>query len=215
MHTVKSLFIPHIFPNFTRNYVAESFSKIAEVERVDFVAKQDRYGNSYNAAYVHFNMWHPNHFANNILNNIYEKGNAQFYHDKSKYYWILLPNKAKKYIPGERKHCIDLGEVKSISVMKTPEKPVLKRNQNLDDKFLDELAEMAELNEIDEELRAELAMMDEIDAELDKEDKEDECLISIDGRYVQTIEQENVWLHGEVSRLRAALKAAKVSSVDL
>lgn len=267
MSAVKSLFIPHVFPNFTRNYVAESFSEIGYVEDVDFVAKQDRNGKMYNAAYIHFRKWYNNRFAEKTLYDIFEKGSAKFYHDDSEYYWIVLPNTAKKHIPGERKPCLDLGESKSISVLKTPEmpvlktpeKPVLKRNQHVQptyaqlaakpaaakpaakpaaiepsklendfDKILDEFAEMAVLNEIETELRAEFAEMEEIDAELEKEDKEDENLISIDGRYVQTIEQENAWLHGEVAQLRAALiqmdqmyqaEAAKVrafsTSVDL
>lgn len=245
-----SLFIPHVFPNFTRNYVAESFAEIGDVERVDFVAKQDRNGKPYNAAYIHFYKWHNNRFAEKTLYDVFEKGTAKFYHDDSEYYWIVLPNTAKKQVTGERKPRIDLGEAKSISVQKTPEKPVLMRNEpivpmkptyaelvvksepakleNEFDKLLEEFEEMAMLNEIEAELRAEFAEMEDIDAELEKEDKEDENLVSIDVRYVQTIEQENAWFRTEVAELRAALinmdlmyqaEAAKVrafsTSVDL
>ena len=44
--------------------------------------------------------------------------------------------------------------------------------------------------------------MAEIEAELEAED---ENLVSIDYRYVQAVEQENVWLHGEIAQLRLAL----------
>ena len=220
-----SLFIPHVFPNFDKKYVTKAFSEIGDVERVDFVAKQDRSGKPYNAAYIHFNELYMNHFAAKIYVDIEDNGSTKFYHDNSEYYWIVLQNTAKKQVSGERKPRIDLGEAKSISVKKTPEKPVLKRSEhfvpdatkkpsyseitaNLEtdfDKVFEEFAQEAEMAEIEAELRTEFAQMEEIDAELEKEMVEDENLVSIDWRYVQTIEQENMWLHGEVAQLRAAL----------
>jgi len=222
-----SLFIPHVFPNFNKDYVAEAFADIGQVERVDFVAKQDRNGKSYNAAYIHFNNWYKNHAANRTLNDIDINGSAKFYHDNSEYYWIVLPNTANKHISGERKVRIDLGQAKSISV-KTPEKKlqcpdapkksnkltyaevaceknVLEKpiNRNLDVEF-EECLELlrAPIEEWDVEVSEEEIYMAEMEAEMEAED---ENLISIDGRYVQTIEQENVWLHGEIAQLRAAL----------
>jgi hypothetical protein len=44
--------------------------------------------------------------------------------------------------------------------------------------------------------------MDEIEAELNAEDAN---LVTIDSRYVQAIEQENIWLNCEVVQLRAAI----------
>jgi hypothetical protein len=216
-----SLFIPHVFPTFDKNYVTEAFSEIGDVERVDFVAKQDRGGKPYNAAYIHFNKVYDNHFATKVYVDIKNNGSAKFYHDNSEYYWIVLQNTAKKQIPGQRKARIDLGETNSISVKKTPEKLVLKRCEhfvpnepkkptyaqiisdtnpalqpaNLEaefDKFLEQFTEEAEIE----------AEMAEIEAELEAED---ENLVSIDWRYIQTIEQENAWLHREVAQLRAAL----------
>lgn len=228
-----SLFVPHVFPNFTRDYVAESFAEFGVVDRVDFVAKQDRNGKNYNAAYIHFKKWYNNQANREFQSTIIEYGSDKWYHDDSEYYWIVLENTAKKHVPGERKPRIDLGDMKTsekpISSMKTPEKPVLKRTEHITpmkptyaeiaskpalpepaksesanefDKILEEFAQEAVLAEIEAELRAEFAEMEEIDAELEKED---ENLISIDSRYVQTIEQENAWLHGEVAQLRAAL----------
>ena len=51
--------------------------------------------------------------------------------DKTEYYWIVLPNTAKKHVPGERKPRIDLGESNSVSVKnieKTPVKSVKELN---------------------------------------------------------------------------------------
>jgi hypothetical protein len=227
-----SLFIPHVFPTFDQKYVSETFSEIGQVDKVDFVAKQDRNGKIFNAVYVHFKKWYNNENNRNFQYNIMENGSDKWYHDDSDYYWIVLPNTAKKHIPGERKPRLDLGEANYISVNKTPEKLVLKRSEHFVpdtpkkptyaqiisenanpefqpvkleaefDKILESFVEEAEMAEIEAELEAELVEMAEIETEIEAED---ENLISIDGRYVQTIEQENAWLHGEVAQLRAAL----------
>lgn len=233
-----SLFVPHVFPNFTQKYVSEAFAEVGDVDRVDFVAKQDRDGKQFNAAYIHFKRWYDNHAARVIQDYIAKDGNTKFYHDDSEYYWIVLPNTAKKHIPGERKPRLDLGEAKSVSVksvVKTPEKqvqkpvcpgapkkpsyaqvadkkatkPVAIKPANLDAKFeecLELLAEEAEMAEIQTELEAEMAKieaeMEEIEADLEADD---ENLVSIDWRYVQAIEQENMGLHAEIAQLRMAL----------
>lgn len=241
-----SLFVPHVFPNFTQKYVSEAFAEVGDVDRVDFVAKQDRDGKQFNAAYIHFKRWYKNDFAFKIQDDITENGSTKFYHDDSEYYWIVLPNTAKKHVPGERKPRLDLGEAKSVSVKsveKTPEKQVQKpvcpgapkkpsyaqvadkanahTPCNLDAKFeeclevlldpkfeecLEFLAKEAEMAEIQTELEAEMAKieaeMEEIEADLEADD---ENLVSIDWRYVQAIEQENMGLHAEVAQLRMAL----------
>ena len=90
-----SLFVPHVFPNFTQKYVAESFADLGDVDRVDFVAKQDRDGKPYNAVYIHFKKWYNNGFAIKTQDDIERNGSVKFYHDESEYYWIVLPNTAK------------------------------------------------------------------------------------------------------------------------
>ena len=227
-----SLFVPHVFPNFTQKYVASAFAEVGDVDRVDFVARQDREGKLYNAVYVHFKKWHNNNFAIKTQNDIATNGNTKIYHDDSEYYWIVLPNTAKKYVPGERKPRIDLGEAKSVSVRadeKTPVKQIKQQTScpgapkkptyaqlaskpivapaKLDAEFeqcFDECLDLlrAPIEEWDTEASEEAAQMAEIEAEMEAED---ENLISIDCRYVQAIEQENMWLHGEVAQLRMAL----------
>jgi hypothetical protein len=183
-----SLFVPHIFPNFDQKYVAEVFAEVGEVERVDFVSKRDRDGKPYNAAYIHFKKWFDNYPANEMQGRLETNGKTEFYHDDSQYYWIVLPNTAKKHIPGERKPRIDLGESKSISIKKIPEKLALKRSEHLNDDFelkprnLD--AEFAQFDPIASE---EAMQMAEIEAELEEE-----------GRYVACIEQENFTIHSEI-----------------
>jgi len=213
-----SLFIPFVFPNFDQKYVTKAFAKIGNVDRVDFVAKQDRAGKTFNAVYIHFKEWYNNKLADHIWDQCFEKNEqTQYYHDNTEYFWIVLPNTAKKHVPGERKQRIGLGDANAINV-KSAEDPVTAK---LDNKIEEECFE-----EDDMEREAELA---EIEALMEQEKmEEDKDLISIDWRYVHMMEQENKWLHGEISQLRTALikmdqmyqaEAAKVrafrTSVDL
>jgi hypothetical protein len=190
-----SLFIPFVFPNFDQKYVTKAFAKIGNVERVDFVSKQDRAGKTYNAVYVHFKEWYNNKLADHIWEQCFEKNEqTQYYHDNTEYFWIVLPNTAKKHVPGERKQRIGLGDANAINV-KSLEKPTT----NLDEKIEEECFE----EEVDMEREAELA---EIEAIMEQEKmEEDKDLISIDWRYVHMMEQENKWLHGEIAQLRMAL----------
>jgi hypothetical protein len=261
-----------MFPNFTQKYVSEAFARVGDVDRVDFVTKQDRNGKQFNAAYIHFNRWYDNDAASLIQDNIAKDGSHMFYHQYSEYYWIVLPNTAKKYVPGDRKPRIDLGESKSLSVKaveKTPEKTTKPSKSvgelvaefeewytntvefsSVQQRELDALVERKELfnvvqrvrnqdltaiaeletelhlackvplgrvmedieiirsiddntnsNNATNEASEETAQMAEIEAELEAED---ENLVSIDGRYVQAIEEENLRMRAEIAQLRAS-----------
>jgi hypothetical protein len=192
-----------MFSNFSKQYVVEAFAKFGDVDRVDFVAKQDRYGKQFNAVYIHFKTWYSNGLTAKTQDDINQNGSIKFYHDDSEFYWIVLPNTAKKHVPGERKPRIDLGESKSISIKttsKTPEKEVKKASDAEFEECLELLR--APIEEWDVEASEEVAQMAEIEAELEADDAN---LVSIDWRYVQAIEQENMWFHAEISQLRMAL----------
>lgn len=193
MNKNTSLFIPFVFPNFDKKYVAEAFANVGNVDHIDFVLKQDRDGKTYNSVYVHFNNWYQTNIAFKIQDDIKRNGKCKFYHDNSEYYWIVLPNTAKKHIPGERKQRINIGENMSISL----------KNVDLNEPNSEEI-EMDDdmITEIESEMLKIEAEMDDIEAELEAEDKH---LVSIDYRYIQSVEQENAWLHGEMAQLRAAL----------
>jgi hypothetical protein len=225
-----SLFIPFVFPNFDQKYVANAFAKIGNVDRVDFVAKQDRAGKTYNAVYVHFKEWHNNTLANYIWEECFQNnGKAEFYHDDTEYFWIVLPNTAKKHMPGERKPRICLGDSNTINVKSAENDSSCPKKENYAEVLtvekpdtkevgFDEYIEMlrAPVEELDTERENQIA---EIEAAMEEEDKD---LINIDWRYVHAIEQENKWLHGEIAQLRMALinmdqmyqaEAAKVRAV--
>jgi hypothetical protein len=185
-----SLFVPFVFLNFDQKYVANAFATVGNVQRVDFVSKQDREGKTYNAVYVHFNKWYNNKLANDIWEKCFENnGQTQFYHDNSNYFWILLPNTAKKHVPGERKPRIELGNTNSINIKS------VKYDQTITDKPSPPKSD----DEFDTKREAELA---EIETEMEAED---ENLVNIDWRYVHVVEEENKWFREENAQLRAAL----------
>jgi hypothetical protein len=171
-----SLYIPHVFPNFDKEFVTNAFKNIGEVSQIDFVAKQDRNGCNYNAVYVHFNKWFTNKKAVSLYESVIGSKEARLYYDNT-WYWILLLNTAKKHIPGERKPRIDLSELKTISAEKE-DKP------------------SEELDASDYEF---CAQMDEIEDILEQEEAN---LINIDGRYVQNIEAENYAMRQENYAMR-------------
>ncbi len=233
-----SLYIPHVFPNFDRDYLTNQFSYVGEVSHIDFVAKQDRNGKNYNAVYIHFNKWYNNKSNKKLYFNITENGYDHWYHDNTAYYWIVLPNSAKKHIPGERKPRIDLGDSNAISSTQTyVEDSVSKACPDAPKKPSQSDAIVKSLEEVKKSLEStfdEVANFEaEIEAEMNEIEKcleeEDENLIRIDGRYVKKLEEENWAMSTEIAQLRAALinldhmyqaEAAKVrafssTSVDL
>ena len=131
-----SIFIPHVFPNFDEEYIVKNFEQYGNIDRVDFVAKQDRNGKDFNSVYVHFKFWldtpENRGFQTHLLDDSVE---THIYHDDTRWYWIALPNISKKHVSGDRKPRIDLGDSKSInsssSSFITPEKLVLKRSETI------------------------------------------------------------------------------------
>ena len=106
-----SLYIPHIFANFSKEFVAAVFEdlNIGNVKNIDFVSKCGQDGKEYNAAYIHFNEWYDTISARNFQARVLDTTKeARVVYDEP-WYWIVLENKARKHVPGERKPRIDLG----------------------------------------------------------------------------------------------------------
>ena len=107
-----SLYIPRVFSKFTKKYIAEAFEKvfIGKVSKIDFVSKMYN-GTVYNSVYIHFEYWYDNVAAFNFQNRVLDPNQeARLIYDEP-WYWIVLENKAKKHIPGERKPRINLGDL--------------------------------------------------------------------------------------------------------
>ena len=223
-----SLYIPHVFPNFSKEYIADAFKNIGEVSDINFVAKKDRKGKDYNAVYVHFSNWHTSKkaiaFYETVVDDIKE---ARLYHDDTCYYWIVLPNIAKKHISGERKPRIDLGENKSITASKHLSTPVKEQvakvcpSAPVKRSYAEVITPKEEIDEIgsDAQMDSELAefdaefqaFMEEADIEHEMNEveelmnEEDINLVTVDMRYIQAIEEENWTMRQDIAQLRAAL----------
>lgn len=107
-----SLYIPHVFPNFTGEYIASVFEAlgIGSVDHVDLVSKLDNSGKPYNSAYIHFQYWYSGPIAENFQARVQDPSKeARIVHDDP-WYWIILENTGKKQEPGARKECLDLSE---------------------------------------------------------------------------------------------------------
>ena len=104
------------------------------------------------------------------------------------WYWILLPNTSTR--PGERKPKIDLGDLNL-------EKPVLKRETAFS---LEPGADFEEcLDKFLEAEDEEDKQLEEIEAAMEEDDRH---LVSIDGRYVAVLEEENMSLRQELAQVQ-------------
>ena len=109
---IKSLFIPHVFPNYDEEAIRNCFMDICVVDHIDMVQKMDKTGKQYNAVYVHVGSWFDwKDECRRFLADIEEKGRTEFYYCV-RFYWIVLKNTAKKHISGGRKLRIDIGDLK-------------------------------------------------------------------------------------------------------
>ena len=117
-----SLYIPHIFANYTKEDVIKVFEhqSIGNVKTIDFVSKMGKDGKVFNAAYVHFYEWYNNEGARNLHERVlHEEKEARIMYDDP-WYWIILENKARKHNSGERKPRINI--VSPETAMSTPVK---------------------------------------------------------------------------------------------
>ena len=116
-----SLFVPHVYSNFTSAKVMEVFNglHIGEVKSVDLVSKMGSDNKHYNAVYVHFTTWYDTKVARDFQERLLDpKKEVKVMYDHP-WYWIVLENKGKKHLPGDRKPTIDLDR------NNTPEKPIV------------------------------------------------------------------------------------------
>ena len=196
-----SLYIPHVFANISKEEVINIFEslRIGKVSNIDFVNKISDQSQQYNAVYIHFEYWHDNVAARNFQERVLNPDKeARIVYDDP-WYWIVLENKAKKHVSGDRKPRVvldlqeeetdaapakqmmsnkDFSDLINKPVKKWPFKPIA---QGLP------LPVAPGLQVMDDD-----AIMEELEALMDEE----ECdhLITIDGRYVQEIEFENMSL---------------------
>ena len=119
-----SLFIPHVYANISSTQIFDTFEnlRIGVVRNVDLIPKQGSDGKPYNAAYIHFYEWCDNIAARNFQERVLDpKQEAKIVYDEP-WHWIVLENKTRKRVPGERKATIDLAAFDK-PLTYAPEKP--------------------------------------------------------------------------------------------
>lgn len=201
-----SLYIPHVFANYSKEDIARVFEKyVGSVKNIDLVSKIGKDGKAFNAAYIHFHSWQNDIATRNFQERVLDPNlEARIVYDDP-WYWICLENKSRKVDPSQRKPRLDLGDSSTFATtnagyltpppkernLQTPGAPARSKSENRSaSKFTD--AEMEELEAA-------------IDAEEAAIQSEDQYLVSVDSRYIQTMEEENMALRNSCALLQARL----------
>ena len=228
-----SLYIPHIFANYTSNQIGNIFEsqEIGKVKHVDLIEKMGKDSKVYNAAYIHFDRWYNNSIAKSFQERVLATDReARIMYDDP-WYWIVLPNTTKKHPPsGSRKIRIDLtspstppstppskkaepvcpGAPKkpsysSIVMNSTEPTPRCELSSNLEDEY------HFSAEPTEEELEEMEKQLDEVEAAIDYENQ---FLTTVDSRYIYAMEQENMYLRYQVALLQSSLCAQEISDKE-
>lgn len=219
-----SLYIPHIFANYTKDDVAQIFEdqNIGKIKNIDFISKFGQNGKPFSAAYIHFDHWFNNTAAANFQERVLdsEKEARIMYEDP--WYWIVLENKTRKVVSGDRKPRIDLGNFPAISTSQVtpvkekkencPNAPVKAKSysQAVDIKSVN-LSFDSDFQDVMDAFEAE-AKIDEIEAAMEEEDQ---YLVSVDSRYIESIEAENMDLRAQIAYIHNALYVEQIKTQAL
>ena len=200
-----SLYIPHIFANFSKTDVAKVFEDqtIGKVKNIDFISKMDKDSKPYNAAYIHFDYWFDTLVAKHFQERVIDpRKEARIMYDDP-WFWIVLENKSTKVITGERKKCIDIGDLNERKITSFQESEDA-TSAIVKEEEVDFIEEQAHIEMMDEMAECEMAM-----------EEEEQYLIHIDGRYVQTLEQENIYLKNMLAQIQNAYYTETIKSQGL
>ena len=209
-----SLYIPHIFANFSKEFVAGLFAdmNIGKVKHIDFVLKVGKDGKEYNSAYIHFEHWYENpearEFQERVLN---QNKEARIVYDEP-WYWIVLENKSCKVESGARKPRIDLGTSHFSPLSNETSLPVSTRLPEIKSLKVAESFNPDDFEEFFEPNEEQEAEMDEIEAALQEKDK---YFMRLDIRYVETIEAENIMLREQVAYFQHLLATEQIKTQAL
>lgn len=200
-----SLYIPHVFANYSKDDIARVFNDfIGSVKTVDLVVKRGKDGKTFNAAYIHFRSWHNTIATQNFQERVLDPNQeARIVYDDP-WYWICLENKSRKVAPNQRKIRLDIGEQSTIATtdagILTPVKT--KNIQTTPNAPVKNMADRPSLEFTDAEIEELEAAFDANEAAIEREDQ---YLVSVDSRYIQTLENENMALRNSVALLGARI----------
>ena len=113
-----SLYIPFVFTSIDENhvrYVFETYYCLGKIKRVDFISKIGNNSVPYNSVYIHFEYWFKTPAAESIRNRIINQDPNDpqskvhlLYNEIKGFYWIVLENKSKRIVSGEKKEVLQI-----------------------------------------------------------------------------------------------------------
>ena len=184
MSTIMSIYIPHVFSNITEDRITRVFDSLSlgKVKHIDFVEKMSKYGTVYNAAYIHFECWYDTVTSQTFQERVRNPDKeARLVYDEP-WYWIVLENHGAKSVPGTRKLRVNLTDMTPVKKpISQPSAPVKNKYYNNTPVKSLQSVKRKLVNEFDDHEQ----ILNEIEAMMDEEDRH---IISIDGRYVESIE---------------------------
>ena len=199
-----SLFIPHVFPNFTEDYIENIFESYGDIDHVDFVSKINKLGKQYNSVYIHFYAWFNTKEVEEFQKRVEDPDNPlRIYHD-APWFWIIFKNNAKKYVPGERKERINIKDtIAAVRPCFAENKEFYERDDNDSVPDLIPTSESNILNlslDFEGETLMEFALRSEL-KKLKKEVERLNTLLQESEDNAKKHLKDNVKLYGEVERL--------------
>ena len=189
--TVMSIYIPHVFSNINADRIIRVFESLSlgKVNNIDFVEKMSAYGTTYNAAYIHFEYWYDTVVSQSFQERVRNPDKeARLVYDEP-WYWIVLENRGSKTNSGTRKLRINLTDMTPVKKTQKQIQPPAAPTKN---KYYGNPS-VSNLRPVKRKLLGDFILendeheqiLDKIEEMLDEEDKH---TISIDGRYVQSME---------------------------
>jgi len=177
--------------NIGEDRIQKVFEKLrlGKIKHVDFVLKP----NGKSSAYVHLEQWYDNVASVNFQERVRNpEKEARIVYDEP-WYWVVLENTSQKKMPRQRKMYIDVSGLNTPSSSKPvviPDTPIKKTL------FKDRIPISCSYDYESWKIKNS-GTIKNLNSDFDIEavfKKDDNDMISIDGRYINTIEDENTSL---------------------
>lgn len=200
-----SLFIPRVSAEYSERDIYniidnEGYGKLKKIDLANYRISSDGI-TQICSAYIHFEYWYDTIYNRNFQSRISDTSSDTYIYINNYSYWIVLENKARKYSPFERKPRIVIDKPTEVTKpINVSNKKYTKPEQFTEEEiyYIQKIADK-ELDDIAETYR----QMD--DLALYMEEADNENLITIDGRYVKSLEEQVLEYQNEVTDLREIL----------
>jgi len=223
-----SLYIPRVSADYSEQEIYDiindkGLGKLKNVDLANYRTSSDG-KREICSAYIHFEFWYDTianrNFQSQVIDPICE---ARLYYEGI-VYWIVLENKARKYLPSERKPRIVIDKP-SVSCNDFIEAPQFKNLHTIEDVVAETYMQIKEVKEVkeiikkdeeeqftaeeidlihliaEEEVNEQAETYEQMDDIAEYMEEDDNELITIDGRYVKSLEEQVAELHAENQRV--------------